>query len=103
MKHFSKILLTLSLCATAGLRAGQTDFGGGNVTARWLNLSTSTRGLAMGGGTGALGGSLDDLGVNPAGLGGLKEAQATFGHSLLAEETSLDHLAVGYAPMQGLG
>lgn len=91
-----KMWLSLSVLAVSGvLQAAQTDLGGGGESARWLNIPTSPKAIAMGGGLSAIGGDLDNLRINPAGLGSLNGASATFSHGILAESTSLEHIAGG--------
>jgi hypothetical protein len=83
------------LAATGMLQASQTDLGGGGESARWVNIPTSPKAVALGGGFAAMGGDLDSLRSNAAGLGSLSGAQATFSHGILAESTSLEHVAAG--------
>jgi len=95
-ESMKKVLLSMSALAVAGmLQAGQTDLGGGGESARWLNIPTSPKAIALGGGLSAMGGDLDSLRNNAAGLGSLSGAQATFSHGILAESTSLEHVAAG--------
>lgn len=94
--------LLLSLAAPAAFAAGQNGAAAG--VSHWLGvLNSGARSTGMAGALAADTGSLDSLGSNPAGLANLRLAQASFTHNLLILDSSSDHLALGYSPMDSAG
>jgi len=94
-------LLLAAWILAGGLPAANNASAG---AAQWLNvLGSGARETALGGALAADGGSLDSLGLNPAGLAGLGAPQATFTHNSWIGDSSVDHVALGYGPLEGAG
>ena len=93
------LLLAAAWLPSAPLRPANNASAG---AAQWLNvLGSGARETALGGALAADGGSLDSLGVNPAGLAGLAAPQASFTHNSWIGDSSVDHVALGYSPLPG--
>jgi hypothetical protein len=69
--------------------------GAGNQAAPWAQLPDSTRQAALAGSAGALLDDLDSLGVNPAGLAGLKGDELSFNQKFWVQGLSEEHVAFG--------
>ena len=93
------------LAAAALLGAPLPGVAANNASAgvsHWLDaLGSGARSDALGGALAADGGSLDSLGIDPAGLAGLASTQASFTHALWIADSSVDHLALGTRPGGG--
>ena len=93
------LCLAAACLLAGGLHAANNASAG---AAQWLNvLGSGARETALGGALAADGGSLDSLGINPAGLAGLAAPQASFTHNSWIGDSSVDHVALGYSPLPG--
>jgi hypothetical protein len=97
-----KFILGMVLAASC-VHAGQADFGSASVAAPWLKLSSSAREAALGGAGSAFSGSLENAGVNPAGLAGMKGLRASFTHNAWLQDSALEHVAFGMNLLSGGG
>lgn len=88
-----KLILMASLALAPALFA--ETFAAGSQAAPWLKLPNSARSAAMGEAVVAVGGDVNSISVNPAGLASLKGYEASLLHHAYVQDTSIEHLAFG--------
>jgi hypothetical protein len=95
-KKLVKIFLMVSGLAVSGVAFGAQDtYDVGSQTATWLNLPDSPRTAAMGDASVALGGDVNTLSVNPAGLSDLGGQQLSLMEDSDVQNMSFEHIAYG--------
>src|SRR6266852_3992518 len=83
----------------AGAACAQTasNYSLGGVSAPWLQLSNSARYEGMGEATVAVADDVNALGVNPAGLGQLKDSQVSLMHNAWLQGTAVEQAMGSFA------
>src|SRR3984957_15446641 len=95
-KKLVKIFLMVIGLAVSGVAFGAQDtYDVGSQTATWLNLPDSPRTAAMGDASVALGGDVNTLSVNPAGLSDLGGQQLSLMEDADVQNTDFEHIAYG--------
>jgi Uncharacterised protein family (UPF0164) len=90
------VLSVIGLWAAPVLAAAQTGvLGTGSQEAAWLDISNSARYEALGGAGVALADDVNALGVNPAGLGQLRDNEASAMHNSWFQGTALEQAQLG--------
>lgn len=86
------------LLAPGSALAASSDMG-----TSWLKIPTSANAAAMGGAYAAVAYNVDALGINPAGLAGIRSGEIVFLQSFWAQDLTLEYLAYGQSLSRNTG
>lgn len=90
-----RLLLIVLMAAANVVFAADNTYDVGSQAATWLNLPDSPRTAAMGSASVALGGDVNTLSVNPAGLSDLGGQQLSLMEDADVQNTDFEHIAYG--------
>src|SRR4051812_44371589 len=94
MKRPFHVLFILAAFAASLSHASEDVLAAGAVGSRWLNLPAAASVAALGGASVAQSTELGGLDVNPSGLAGIDNWQASFTHNLWIQGSSLERFAL---------